>query len=388
MKINPLLSRRRLLYAGLLGLTACGSTWRQPISLGQIAQVWLNLGREFPVEGDTPLKQRAAAKGLIYGAEAGTFELEQNPDLVEAILRECAILVNDAIKWEFIRPAPSQFEFGRADQFAQFTREQNLLGRGHTLVWHYNLPQWFSETVTRQNVESVLVEHVQTVTRRYAGQMHSWDVVNEAVEPKDGRSDQLRRSPWLELLGPEYVDLAFRIAAEADPDALLVYNDYGVEYGNAEQEARRTGILKLLERLKAQGTPVHALGIQAHMVGDQSDFAPNRLRRFLADVASLDLKILITELDVIDQKLPADVETRDRVVASVYEDLLSVVLDEPAVIAVLTWGLTDRHTWISSYFPRPDGLPVRPLPFDQAIARKSAWNAMARAFDQAASRPG
>ena len=98
------------------------------------------------------------------------------------------------------------------------------------------------------------------------------------------------------------------------------------------------------------------------------------------------LKILITEMDVTDQKLPKDINERDRIVAGMYEDYLSAVLDEPAVIAVLTWGLSDRYSWLSSYKPRPDKAPVRPLPFDAQMQRKLAWNAIARAFDKAPKR--
>jgi endo-1,4-beta-xylanase len=191
----------------------------------------------------------------------------------------------------------------------------------------------------------------------------------------------LQNTPWLEFLGPDYIDLAFRVAAEADPKALLVYNDYGLEY----DEAKRTALLKLLERLKSNGTPIHAVGIQSHLSGSDT-INPKNLRNFLSDVASLGLKILITELDVRDKELPLDVVVRDRIVARTYEDYLSVVLDELAVIAVLTWGLSDHNTWLSWSQPRRDGASVRPLPLDADSTPKLAWNAIARAFDSAPKR--
>jgi len=144
-------------------------------------------------------------------------------------------------------------------------------------------------------------------------------VVNEAIEPQDGRSDNLRKTPWLELLGADYIKLAFQVAAEADPNALLVYNDYGLEYDTDEHDAKRSAVLKLLERLKTQGAPIHAFGMQSHLQGHETRLNPEKLRRFLADIASLGLKILVTELDVVDSGLPADVAKRDRIVASVYE---------------------------------------------------------------------
>jgi endo-1,4-beta-xylanase len=277
---------------------------------------------------------------------------------------------------------PRQFDFSAVDALVEFAASNKLLFRGHNLVWHNCLPDWYQEVVNSHNAEQILVNHVQTVVGRYAGKVHSWDVVNEAIEPKDNRSDRLRRTPWVEFLGPSYVDLAFRVAAAADPQAMLIYNDYGLEYDTPEHEAKRDAVLTLLQQLKAQGTPVHGFGMQSHLYAHITRFNPEKLRRFLADVASLGLKILVTELDVVDRDLPADITVRDRIVASAYEDYLDVVLDEPAVIAVLTWGLSDRYTWLSESQPRSDGLPVRPLPLDENMNRKLAWNAIARAFDR------
>jgi endo-1,4-beta-xylanase len=165
-----------------------------------------------------------------------------------------------------------------------------------------------------------------------------------------------------------------------------VYNDYGLDYNTPEDEGRRVAVLRWLERLKSIGTPVHALGIQAHLRADETRFNPRKLRTFLNDVAGLGLKLIISELDVADNKLPKDVNVRDRIVAGVYEDYLSVVLDEPAVIALITWGLSDRSTWLSQHTPREDKAPVRPLPLDDQLNRKLAWNAIARAFDKAPRR--
>jgi endo-1,4-beta-xylanase len=269
---------------------------------------------------------------------------------------------------------------------ANFAQTHGLLFRGHTLVWGLSLPSWFKETVNPQNAEQFLVNHIKTVVGRYAGRMHSWDVVNEAIEPFDKRADNLRKNPWLEFLGPDYIDLAFRIAAQTDPKAMLVYNDYGLDYDNSKDEARRKGVLKLLENLKSKGTPIHALGIQAHLAGDSTEFNAKKVRNFLKEVANLGLKILITELDVVDKNLPLDVTVRDRIIAGVYEDYLSVALDEPAVIAVVTWGLSDGYTYISEFEPRADGAPVRPLPLDTNLKRKLAWNAIARSLKRTSRR--
>jgi endo-1,4-beta-xylanase len=220
------------------------------------------------------------------------------------------------------------------------------------------------------------------VVKRYAGKMHSWDVVNEAIELKDGRSDGLRDNPWLEFLGADYIELAFRIAARSDPKALLVYNETDLEYDEAHQMA----VLKLLERLKSKGTPIHALGVQSHLRGDRDDFNPQKFRKFLRDVSSLGLKIMITELDVIDKDLPMEIGKRDLLVAAAYEDYLNAVLAEKSVIAAINWGFTDRYNWVTEFLPRLDGSPARPLPFDRDLKPKLAWNAIARAFDRAPKR--
>ncbi|GAA6618550.1 endo-1,4-beta-xylanase [Scytonema sp. NUACC26] len=346
-----------------------------------------NRNRDFRVAGLAPLKKRAAAKGLIYGAASMQDFLLSDKNLETNFVRECGILVpENELKWDALRPSPDKFDFAKSDWLAQFAQRNGMLFRGHTLVWHQQLPQWFKEVVNPQNAEKFLVEHITTVTKRYAGQIRAWDVVNEAIEPNDELPGGWRRSPWLEHLGPNYIELAYQVAAGVDSKAMLVYNENDLEYDIPHQEAKRTLVLKLLERLKSKGTPIHALGIQSHLRGGETRFNANKFRKFLNDVASLGLKILVTELDVGDRNLPADLARRDRIVAACYEDYLSTVLDERAVIEVLTWGLTDKYTWYSQFLPRSDGKPVRPLLLDSNLKRKLAWNAIAKAFDRAPKR--
>jgi endo-1,4-beta-xylanase len=344
--------------------------------------------RDFNIVKATPLRHRAIAKGLLYGAAGKQHLLSSDKGYATHFAQECGILMPEVeLKWEALRPTPDTFDFRRGDWLAEFARQHKMLFRGHTLVWHGALPSWFAEKVDSHNAEQMLRQHISKVVGHYAGKVHSWDVVNEAVLLKDGRSDGLRKSPWLKFLGPDYIDIAFYAAAEADPKALLVYNDYGLDFETRHDETRRAAVLKLLERLKSRGVPIHALGIQAHLdAALRHKFNPKKLRAFLHDVADMGLKILVTELDVTDKQLPKSFFWRDRIVAGVYEDYLSVVLDEPAVIAVMTWGLSDRYTWLSSYQPRQDKAPVRPLPLDAQMNRKLAWNAIARAFDKAPMR--
>lgn len=388
MTKSTLFSRRHALYLSLGSLTGLSALTQHKLTHGtQELQFLANAEkRSFPVLGNTPLKERAASKGLIYGADCGTLDLQSVPELANALVNECSMLVAGFLKWDILRPTVDSFDFSKGDWFAEFARKHHLLLRGHTLVWHEALPSWFKDTVNRKNCEKILTQHIQQVVGRYAGQMHSWDVVNEAIAFEPRNAQDWRKTPWLEFLGEDYIDISFRTAAEADPKAMLVYSDFGLEYDKPQDETKRNAVLKLLEKLKSQGTPIHALGIQSHLFGNEARFNAQKLRSFLKNVASMGIEILITEMDVIDKKLPLDAAVRDRIVAAVYEDYLSVVLDEPAVICVTTWGLSDRHSWLSQFYPRSDGAAVRPLPLDTNFRRKLAWNAIARAFDHAPKR--
>jgi endo-1,4-beta-xylanase len=389
--LNRLLSRRQVLTIGLSTVTALAI-----LSLGKLKvlsyliytltnqqKIKDNERRTFRVVGKNSLKKRARAKGLIYGAypQADRQNFDDTPKLKSNFIKECDLLVA-GFYMDRIRPNAGTFNFAETDYFAQFAANHKMLLRGTPLVWHLSLPNWISATLNSQNAEQILTNHLQTVIGHYVGKMHSWDVVNEAIDLQDGRSDGLRNSPWLKFLGPDYIEQAFRIAARSDPHALLVYNETGLEYSEDRQHA----VFKLLQQLKSKGTPVHALGVQSHLEGDRYDFNPQQFSKFLRNVANLGLKIMITELDVLDNNLPLDASKRDRTVAINYEDYLSTVLAEKSVIAVINWGLSDLHTWVTDFYPRKDRFPARPLPLDRNFKPKLAWNAIARAFDRAPKR--
>lgn len=350
-----------------------------------------NPKRSFNLSGNKSLRERAAAKGIIFGSSVRYNDLTSSPGYAKLVARECGILVPEwELKWvcgdKALRPNARDFDFKPADWIAEFGRKNKMLLRGHTLVWHESLPKWFDEQVNAKNAEQFLRTHIKTVMGHYAGKVHSWDVVNEALGWWDHRPDGLRNTPWLKFLGKDYIDLSFRLAAEADPRALLTYNEFGLDYNTPEDEAKRQAVLKLLRYLKAKGTPIHALGIQAHLSADRSTFSQRKFRKFLGEVASLGLKIMITELDVADNKLPLDINKRDRIVAGAYEDYLSAALDEKAVILVTTWGFSDQYSWLNDFAPRKDKAAVRPMPFDRNYQSKLAMKAIGRAFDKAPKR--
>jgi endo-1,4-beta-xylanase len=334
------------------------------------------------IEQAEPLRARAARRGLWFGAAGRRSALE--PDAVHArhFAEECGMLVPEwELKWNWLRPRETEFALADAEWLHGFTRRNRMAMRGHTLLWHEALPGWLPARLDRRRAERLLVEHVSRIAGHFAGRMHSWDVVNEAIAPADGHPRGYRDTAWMRALGPEYLELAFRAAAAADPAARLYYNDHRLEYGSRDERTRRRHVLALLEQLVSRGVPVHGLGLQMHLRAGEERFYARDFRIFLAEVAAMGLELMVTELDVTDHALPADPVARDAAVADEYERVLTVVLDEPRVVGVLTWGLSDRYSWLTRFHPRADRLPSRGLPLDERMARKPAWAALARAID-------
>jgi endo-1,4-beta-xylanase len=218
--------------------------------------------------------------------------------------------------------------------------------------------------------------------------MYSWVVVNEPIFTEDGRPDGLRNNIWVRLLGSDYIPRAFDLANKADRNAVLVLNEYGFWYEHPYHEIRRRALLNLLQTLVYHGTPVHALGIQSHLEpnGPWGRLDITRFGQLLNDVDSLGLKIHITELDVADSALPADIATRDQMVADATSEYLDLVLSHRSVTVLTTWGSSDRYSWLSWANRRSDGLPVRPLPYDADMRKKPMWDAIARSISSAPAR--
>ena len=204
----------------------------------------------------------------------------------------------------------------------------------------------------------------------------------------------------LRALGPDYFEAAFREARAADPGALLLYNDYDLELDAPDQAARRDALFHLLDRLQKARIPIDGVGLQSHLkLARMAEFHEKTYRAFLHDLAQRGLKICITELDVDDRGAPAAAEERDRrraaerdrAVADVYARFLAVALDEPAVAALVTWGLVDPYSWLNhtkyfTQFVRADGLPQRPLLYDAGFRPKPACDAVLHALEQAPRR--
>jgi endo-1,4-beta-xylanase len=335
----------------------------------------------------TPLRDRAASRGLLYGAATQRSILKGDSSFAAAFAQQCGVLVpENELQWSVIRPTPDTFDFSRPDWLYNFTQQHQMKFRGTSIAWNQALPAWFNSYVNSINAKQLLLTHIATVVGHYSGKMHSWDVVNEVIQPNDKRADGLCLKPWLEMIGPDYIDMAFHASAEADPHAILVWNENHLEFNDAWSQAKRDFLVRLLKDKLKRGVPIHAVGLQSHLSGTTTDFNGAAFTLFLRTIADLGVKIMITEMDVTDADLPADVSLRDQGVAKIYYGYLSTVLNEKAVVAVLTWGLSDHFTFISHYKPRKDGAPVRPLPLDYDMNPTPAWNAIARAFDEMPAR--
>ncbi len=368
-------TRRTFLAGSAAGLALSGCAHRAPVVPPPPAPELIT--------GPGSLKAHAAAHGFFFGCAVNLASLAKDASYAALVREQSNIIVaENAMKWGPMRPTIDTFNWVEADALVAFAEINKMKVRGHNLCWHRQLPKWFAAEATTANARQLLTDHIQQVAGRYAGRMHSWDVVNEAVLVSDGRADGLRDSPWLKLVGEDYIELAFRTARAADPTALLTYNDYGIEGEDAASEKKRAAVLAMVRRLKARRVPLDAFGVQSHISAGHRYGAG--LANLMAALRGLGLQIFLTEMDVNDHDLPADDGIRDATVADTYSSFLDLALREPAVRVVLTWGITDRLTWLNSEDSRTDHLPERCLPFDAQDAPKKAFFAIRNSFDQRA----
>jgi len=330
----------------------------------------------------------SAVNGRPAGTDSGSWA---NPAYAALLTGECGLVVaENEMKWQALRPAPDRFDFARFDAMIDWADRQHLEMRGHNLLWHQDkwLPRWMAThdfgTGARKAGEQMLVRHIETVCRRYGTRIRSYDVVNEAVTPATGALYDTALSRAIGGAEPT-LDLAFRTARAAAPHAQLVYNDYmSWEPGN---DRHRAGVLTLLEGFKARGVPVDALGVQSHIMtqpaGSDATKREAEWRRFLDAVTAMGYGLVITELDVRDNNLPADPKVRDRAVADYTRAYCDLMFSYPQLRDVLAWGMSDRYSWIEGFEPRKDGARRRPCPYDDRFDPKPMRDSLAAAFSAA-----
>jgi endo-1,4-beta-xylanase len=220
--LNTMLSRRT--FVGI-GCAIAGAAFPLLRSQAQALRPSIIAG------GATTLRAAASVRGILYGSAVTSAEFG-DADFCAALAREAAILVPEyEMKRAIVEPSRNAYDFTGCDGILGFARRHNMQFRGHPLVWHKRNPDWLEETVRSTRDETLIAGYIGKIVGHFRGQMHSWDVVNEAIAPEDGRPDNLRKSFWLETFGPHYIDIAYHAARAADPGGMLVYNDWGCELG-------------------------------------------------------------------------------------------------------------------------------------------------------------
>ncbi len=336
------------------------------------------------------LAEHARRSGRHFGLAVKSRLLREDRSYRTTAARECSILVQEyELKRGTTEPKPGKYDFSGADQIIDFAQTHDMHARGHTLVWYAANPPWLEPAVKqagRKEQQRLMTSYIDVAMRRYAGRISEWDVVNETLEPNQGRADGMRaENLWMQAMGEHYIDLAFHRARATDPAATLYLGDYGLEHDSPRCERRRTAMLKLLDRLLGRGVPIDAIGVQGHLKPYKEPFNQRQFADFLQKLSGYGLQIAVTEFDIADRGGPPSPEKRDREVASFAKAFLDVALDNPATQSLLCWGVSDRDSWLSRYpdYKWPDGQLSRGLPFDGDMARKPFWDAIAAAFDAA-----
>jgi endo-1,4-beta-xylanase len=335
---------------------------------------------------DSFLIGAAINRAQIFGEDA------RGVKLLEAQFN--SITPENVLKWALVHPQPGVYDFAGADRYVEFGEKHGMVVIGHTLVWHNQVPKWVFEDakgnpVSRDVLLQRMREHIQSVVGRYKGRIHGWDVVNEALN-EDGT---MRESPWMKIIGPDYVEQAFKFAHQADPQAQLYYNDYSLE-----NEAKRKGAVALIKKLQAAGIPVAAVGLQDH---DNLTFpSAQQEDATIAAFEQLGIHVNITELDITvlpsaTKEPTADVQASaenspalnpftaglpdsvQQALAKRYGDLFAVFMKHRKSIDRVTfWGVTDAESWKNNWPAR--GRTDYPLLFDRNGAPKPAFNAVLR----------
>jgi len=357
-----------------------------------------------------PTSLKAAFKGdFAVGAAINAAQITGRDARGDAIIvsQFNSISPENALKWESVHPQPDKYDFTLADQYVAFGKKNRMFIVGHNLVWHNQAPAWVfhdanGNLLTRDALLARMRDHIHTVVGRYKGQIQSWDVVNEALN-EDGT---MRQSLWFKIIGDDYIEKAFQYAHEADPQALLTYNDY-----NLENEAKRNGAIALVKKLQAKGIPIAMIGLQNHdnLTWPTADEEDATISAFEA----LGLKVAISELDInvlpsagrqptadvtlsIEQNnihenralnpyadgLPDSVQQQ---LAVRYADLFRVFLKHRGTITRVTfWNVTDGDSWLNNWPMR--GRINYPLLFDRNGQPKPAFDAVIRVASEKQTR--
>lgn len=359
---------------------------KKTVLAGLLAIVVAACGAQTAVKKEATLKDALGDKFLIGTALNTRQSSGQDTDAVKVVKKHFnAIVAENCMKSEVLQPEEGRYDFRQADEFVKFGEDNGMTVTGHCLIWHSQCPRWFlvdkdGKNVSAEVLKQRMKEHITTVVSRYKGRILGWDVVNEAIM-EDG---SYRKSKFYEILGEEFVPLAFQYAHEADPDAELYYNDY-----NMHEPGKRATVVKLVNDLKKRGLRIDAVGMQGHVGMDYPDLS--EFEASMEAYAATGAKVMITEFDM--SALPTisrSANVADRVdfekkTLNPYPDGLpdSVSLEWNArmetfmnlfikhadyVTRVTAWGVSDRDSWKNNFPMR--GRTDYPLFFDREYRPK------------------
>lgn len=315
------------------------------------------------------LRDIAGPSGLLIGGAI-------NPDdfgdagYAQAVGREFSLVVpENAMKFAETEPGAHQFDFCAADKIVSYAHANGMEVRGHNLVWEIDLPGWLTNgNYSSADASNILKEHINTVMGHYKGQLIDWDVVNEVIS--DSPPYGLKDSYWLTQLGNNYVDQAFQWAHAADPSAKLFYNEYGAEGLGPKSD----GVYNFVTGMLSRKIPIDGVGLQMHLDLNSGPSAAD-ISSNMARLAALGLEVHVTEMDV---RVPVDANGNASAVdlatqATIYQNVFSACQAAPNCTAFLTWGITDRYSWIPSTF---QGFGAALL-LDQKYQTKPAYTSVA-----------
>jgi endo-1,4-beta-xylanase len=307
------------------------------------------------------LRKVAAKRGLLIGAATEAVPLVREPDFASLLGNQFSMLATEnRMKFNIIHPERERYDFTQADVIVKFAQANQMAVRGHCFVWHEHFPGWLnSADIPTTIAEQIVREHIETVMRRYAGKVAYWDVVNEAISD-DGH---MRETKWKSLLGEDYIAKAFRWSRVADPNAKLFLNDFGIEAICPKSDK----FYEVVRQLLADKVPIDGLGFQMHLnlaAGLSTASLQLNLKRF----ASLGLELHITEMDV---SLAGPGVTTGTLLkqGQMYREVLEAALQFPEFKALVFWGASDRHSWLTGSKQPPDA----PLLFDNDLCPKPAY---------------
>jgi endo-1,4-beta-xylanase len=318
---------------------------------------------------------RAVAGTRRIGAAVESQRLREAPFAKVLAENFNSLTPENEMKWAYVEPVAGQFAFRGGDALVAFAAQNDMLVRGHTLVWHTQLASWVGR-LSGEALRAAMVAHVRGVVSHFKGKVAQWDVVNEAFADGDGGG--LRTDSPFSALGPGFIEEALRAAHEADPEAILFYNDYEIEGPGA---AKTEAVYKMVQGLKQAGAPIGGVGFQMHV--DPRHWPPaSAIRQNFERFAALGLAVEITEMDVPVGEIAGDRATKSAQQSTLTHDIVAACVAMPACSGVTFWGLTDRYSWLNdAHWGALRGrLPHRPLPFDADYHPKPMAAAIASAL--------